>query len=312
MPILKNNDISEATTVNAMHSSEAASDVESGSVRRVESVEPSQSALRRKFFSGVAAGLAVAGVSLGVVGASGLLGGSSSSAVAETSPETDGVTGVQTQWFWDWWGKDPCQTVEPIHDVNLDEFVRATWYVQEQQVNTYQREDDLFCVAATYDQTGDEHVPFFDGNIISVYNYANQDYVNGEASNAIGDDGLPGQVLCARQPDESKNGELLVAPCWLPNLFGGDYWIVGLGEDNGEYEWAVISGGQPSVEYDDGCSTQQGYFNSGLWIFARDPILAPEKLAEARAAAVAQGFSLSQLKHVEQEGCNYEGAIIKA
>lgn len=296
-------------------------DIENGSSNGVhtamaEEAETGQPG-RRKLITAFAAGLAVAGVTLGVVG--GLSATGSPAAAPAEGVNAAGFQnaelsqGVQAKWFWEWWGhEDPCQTVEPIEDVDLDEFIRATWYVQQQQLNTYQREDDLYCVAASYVQTGDEHVPFFDGNIISVYNYGNSGGVNGEATNSIDEQsGLPGTVLCARQPDEDST-KLLVAPCWLPNLFGGDYWIVGLGvDDNNQYEWAVVSGGQPAEEYDDGCTTGDGYFNSGLWIFARDPVLSDEKLAEARAAATKQGFTLSQLYDVQQEGCNYEGALIK-
>merc|ERR1719158_2377987 len=32
----------------------------------------------------------------------------------------------------------------------MDEFVRASWYVQKQQVNGFQPPEELYCVATTY------------------------------------------------------------------------------------------------------------------------------------------------------------------
>merc|ERR1712050_440648 len=74
---------------------------------------------------------------------------------------------------------------------------------------------------------------------------------------------------------------------------------------------ALVSGGSPTVQYPDGCTTGQAYFNSGLWIFSRAPVLAPGKLAEAKQVLVDMGYTLSQLKKVRQEGCTYNGARIK-
>merc|ERR1712196_6634 len=55
--------------------------------------------------------------------------------------------------------------------------------------------------------------------------------------------------LCSRQIQENQ-GELQVAPCFLniiPGLFrqsAGPYWVLAVGDD---YEWAIVSGGQPDV-----------------------------------------------------------------
>ena len=79
------------------------------------------------------------------------------------------------------------------------------------------------------------------GTVLSVFNYADKDAVNGEPENTAN-----GTVLCARQKDSSVGGALLVAPCFLPNSLAGDYWILAVGESEagtGELEWAVISGG---------------------------------------------------------------------
>merc|ERR1712013_390615 len=69
-----------------------------------------------------------------------------------------------------------CPTVTPVDpdDFDIEEWTRATWYVQEQQENSYQSAEDLFCVTATYNLEG-AGVPFFSGTVISVYNRATKD-----------------------------------------------------------------------------------------------------------------------------------------
>jgi len=63
-----------------------------------------------------------------------------------------------------------CPKVKPVPDLNITEFTRASWYVQEQQVTSYQSEDQLNCVVATYDagKSGWWEPPlFFDGEVLS-------------------------------------------------------------------------------------------------------------------------------------------------
>ncbi|KAJ8601190.1 hypothetical protein CTAYLR_003218 [Chrysophaeum taylorii] len=202
---------------------------------------------------------------------------------------------------------DDCKTVTPLSDVDLTEFLRATWYTQQQQVVKFQSTDDLYCVAATY-ALENRTVPFFDGLVISVYNYATEDEVNGEPQNTA-----DGMVLCARLEDANITGKLAVSPCWLPNIAAAPYWIVAIhADDDGKYDWAVISGGQPTELQDDGgCTTSTGSYAGGLWIFSRDPVASNQTLADAQAAAVDLGISLAELNDVPQDGCTYDGALIK-
>jgi len=205
-----------------------------------------------------------------------------------------------------------CASVSPLEGVDIEEFTRASWYVQQQQITSYQTEDDLFCVAATYDLNQEIQpvsVPLFNGPVIGVYNYANVGGVNGIPSGSAND-----TVLCAREADKSLPSKLSVAPCFLPNALAGPYWIVATGrnETTSQYDWAAISGGQPTVQYDDGCTTttdQQN--NSGLWIFSRTPLLTSSALSAARSALVSLGYTLSQLIDVPQNGCKYTNAVLK-
>ena len=79
------------------------------------------------------------------------------------------------------------------------------------------------------------------------------------------------------------------------------------------YEWAVVSGGQPTVAYPDGgCTTKLDTTNgSGLWIFSASPSMDSASLAAARQALVDLGYTTSQLLDVPQDGCKYEGAFLK-
>lgn len=197
----------------------------------------------------------------------------------------------------------PVETV----DIDLDEWVRSTWYVQKQQVNGYQPVDALYCVAATYG-LDNAKVPFFKGTVISVNNYGNKGGVN-EVVQA----GTENPILCGRVTD--KPGKLIVAPCFLPNAFAGDYWIAGVGKgDDGKYEWAVIVGGQPKEFGPDGkCTTKlKGINNSGLWLFSRSPEAPAEQIAAMERVLDDAGITKELLKPVVQKGCNYEGAIIKS
>lgn len=195
------------------------------------------------------------------------------------------------------------QTEPPL---NLTEYTRATWYVQRQQPNGYQKPSDLFCVAATYDITNKTSVPFYSGKVISVYNYANYNKTNGVNLNNS-------TILCARQANQNEPEKLLVAPCFLPNLLAGPYWVLAAGPTSDNYEWAVVIGGEPSVRVTNKtCTTKlSGINNSGLWIFSRKPIICPSVLENIYGLLHSRGISTEYLLDVQQEGCKYNGAFIK-
>jgi lipocalin len=191
-----------------------------------------------------------------------------------------------------------CQKVQTVEGLDLDEFTRASWYVQAQQVVQFQPAENLFCLTATYNQDSPS-VPFFSGPTISVHNYGNEGGVNGPAV---------GGPLCARAPEGNKASELLVAPCFLPNFAAGNYWVVGLGlRDDSSYEWALVSGGQPDVQYKDGCTTREDRAtNAGLFLLSRDQVLSEVSLANVAEIAGNQGITLERMISVPQAGCNYE------
>ena len=196
-----------------------------------------------------------------------------------------------------------CPTVTTLGHLNLTGFTEHTWYIQQQQITGYQSLDTLFCVTATYELDEGKTVPFFSGKVVAVHNYANKGKVNGPLENTSN------MTLCARANNATDSSRLLVAPCFLPNLLAGPYWVLGIGDD---YEWAVIIGGQPTEEYADGCTTsEKGVNHSGLWLFTRAPVASKASLDAMHALLKAQGVAASRLHTVEQEGCLYKGDPIK-
>ena len=113
-------------------------------------------------------------------------------------------------------------------------------------------------------------------------------------------------------PGQAK---LLNAPCFIPNVLAGPYWVVAAGPSTGCYEWAIVAAGEPKVQEPDGaCSTStKGTNGAGLWLFTRAPTGAavPAQVAAMRKVLTGMGFSLSQLRDVPQKGCLYAGANIK-
>ncbi len=91
----------------------------------------------------------------------------------------------------------------------------------------------LYClgVTAVYNIDPNSVVPFFSGTVVSVYNYENKLAVNGAPQGSLNGT----NPLCARVPDASNPAKLLVAPCFLPNLFAGDYWVLAAGPASDNY-----------------------------------------------------------------------------
>jgi len=163
-------------------------------------------------------------------------------------------------------------------------------------------------VSATYNLEGAK-VPFFSGTVVTVYNYANKDNVNGENQNA------GNTTLCARASDKDDSSKLSVAPCFLPNFLAGPYWALEIGhnaERPYEYDWAIVIGGEPTVQYDDGCSTTESGINgAGLWLFTRERVASAELIDKMRSKLTEKGIAVSRLHDVAHAGCLYKGAFLK-
>ena len=192
-----------------------------------------------------------------------------------------------------------CPVVNTQTNFNLTEYIRERWYIQQQQITSYLPLEENYCVTAKYN-ISDRKILGYKGVVLNVYNYANLHRVNGRQANKHN------QVLCARVPDQTVPSKLLVAPCFLPNVFAGDYWVIAAGPKSDNYEWAIVSGGQPTVQYKDGCTTKtSGSNGAGFWYFSRVPVASDNVIKKLNRIAKSKGYTLSQLHNVTQVNCSY-------
>lgn len=196
--------------------------------------------------------------------------------------------------------EDPleCPIVETVEDFDLDAYVSAPWFVHQQAVNSYSPLEQNFCVVAEYEI---KEKPSFWGYTVTV---------NNSAQNEQGREF--GAELCAYQTEGEDVGKLAVAPCFLPKIWSGDYWVVAYEETDevaGTEGYALISGGQPTIPPPEGsdltgCRTGDGTNQSGLWIFSRSPERNEDLITTVRDIAVAKGFDVSVLNDVDQTSCD--------
>lgn len=200
-----------------------------------------------------------------------------------------------------------CREVEPLSAAafDIDKYTEKSWFIQKQQVNPYQGEESLYCVVATY-------VP--KNGYIQVLNTANTDSVNGTQQTEVDPDC---ENLCANQ---IEGGSIQVAPCFFRyllcfGLFAGPYWVLAVGDN---YEWAIVSGGQPDVvktvnatSGQTTCTTREdGCINgSGLWLFSRSSTYNQTQIDIQEAKLKEMGIFTEALKKVEHEGCTYPDFI---
>ena len=203
-----------------------------------------------------------------------------------------------------------CLPVTSVDNFDVTEYASAPWYVQQQAVNTYTPIDQNRCVTAQYEIRDETNLNWWEkswwGYTVNVNNYAETE--TGESL---------GGKLCADY-DEETPSQLTVAPCFLPQIFGGPYWVVSYREGpvNG---YALISGGAPQYvvdgETDCGlngtdtcCKTGDGINRSGLWIFTRQRNPPETLVKEVRTIAKQMGFSTSVLFNVTHDSnCNVPG-----
>jgi hypothetical protein len=201
-----------------------------------------------------------------------------------------------------------CPSITPMSTLNISEYIRASWYIQEQQITSYQPENTLYCVTQTLNETNNT-VPLFSGPVIDVYNYGNVGSAIGPQENENN------FTLCAREVNISNHGMLLNGPCFLPNNFAGPYWVIAAGPRSNNYTWAIVSGGPPTVRYQDGnCSTSlHGMNGSGLWLFTRNSYGQDVNYLTGMMRDMLRqfGYSVSQLLDVVHRNCSYTGAYIK-
>jgi len=185
----------------------------------------------------------------------------------------------------------PPANFSTVDGFNLTSFVSTRWYIQQQMATSYLPKTENRCVFAEYSLP--EKKPFW-GYEIRVRNYA-EDVASPYTVHDSGPD-----LLCAKIEDSSA-GKLKVAPCFLPPLLAGPYWVLDYNEEEG---YALISGGAPTISAPGGCRTGTGVNDSGLWIFTREQMRNAALVSKVRDIAAAKGFDLSVLNDVIQTGCN--------
>jgi len=197
----------------------------------------------------------------------------------------------------------PPEGYDSVLPFSLDAYVTdnaTAWYVQQQQPISYQPLDSLYCVRARYTK--------LDNGRIGVDNFARVGSVTGRAQNP------GGFQLNAVVRDPAVESKLAVGPPFLPPTLYGPYWVVAAGpyspddeEWTGTYEWAIITGGPPNAESENGACIGTGRFqNEGFWLFTREQVASEELVQELRTIAEGLGLDTSVLVPVEQEGCSYE------
>ncbi|KAL7569217.1 hypothetical protein ACA910_016773 [Epithemia clementina (nom. ined.)] len=188
---------------------------------------------------------------------------------------------------------DECLEVAVQDNFDLDRYISAPWYVQEQAVGEYLPIEKFFCVRAKYKKVGGWFGRSIWGYTILVRN---------EAQDSKGKH--YGGEMCAYQTNkEVEPAKLAVAACLLPTGFSGDYWVVAYKEGHDGY--ALVSGGQPTVPTGNGCRTGDGINQIGLWVFTRARLRNEQVVEKARQIAAHKGFDITVLVKVHQENCNY-------
>eukprot|EP00470_Lotharella_oceanica_P003282 CAMPEP_0170168362 /NCGR_PEP_ID=MMETSP0040_2-20121228/1431_1 /TAXON_ID=641309 /ORGANISM="Lotharella oceanica, Strain CCMP622" /LENGTH=223 /DNA_ID=CAMNT_0010406595 /DNA_START=151 /DNA_END=822 /DNA_ORIENTATION=- len=180
-----------------------------------------------------------------------------------------------------------CKDLDVVENFDLDAYISAKWYIQQQQVVDYLPAERFYCVTAEYSRRDNPGLFRYDINV------KNKAY---EADRTTMSEGN----LCAFI---AGNAKLAVAPCFVPRFAAGPYWIVAYNEEEG---YALVSGGQPSIKTENGCKNGDGTNNSGLWIFTRDQQRNETLVAKVRDIAAEKGFDLSVLLDVDQTNCPVE------
>ena len=205
--------------------------------------------------------------------------------------------------------KNTCPRIPTVQDLDIEKYVEKSWFVHRQQITSYQSAEDLYCVTATYSIEGQKQ--WFQ-DAITVNNYANTGGVN-EGS------GGPFALCATRRDPVNEPAKLRVAPCFLPSILGGDYWVTAVDD---KYEWAIVVAGQPTVEGNCGewnlCTTPEPGFipnpggnGEGLWFLTRDSKPDIKLLEHMEAVATDLGICVERMEDVVHDGCKYEGAGLK-
>merc|ERR1719507_2289171 len=116
----------------------------------------------------------------------------------------------------------PPKNFSTVKDFNVESFVQKRWYIQQQMPVTYLPASQNRCVYAEYKLFDKKS---FWGYDIQVHNYAEDVAPPHKVHDS-------GSFLCAKVVDETT-GKLAVAPCFLPSITAGPYWVIAYSEADG-------------------------------------------------------------------------------
>lgn len=185
----------------------------------------------------------------------------------------------------------PCPEVRTQPNFDLMTYISKPWYSQQQMPLKYLPVEQFFCVRAEYAMLP---TPSFWGYTIQVHNMAY------ERDGTVHDSHTK---ICAKGTNSSDPARLEVGLCVLPRISGfttGAYWVLHYDEEEG---YALVSGGQPTIQAAGGCRTGSRTNNAGLWILTRKQERDNALVEKVRGLAAAQGFDLSVLNDVDQSSC---------
>lgn len=183
-----------------------------------------------------------------------------------------------------------------VENFNIEAFVKSRWYIQQQMPVSYLPASQNRCVYAEYKLAPKKT---FWGYDVLVHNHA-EDVA---APHKVHDSG---SFICAKIVDGAA-GKLEVAPCFLPSVTAGPYWVVDYSEEEG---YALISGGAPKNSAPGGCRTGEGVNDSGLWVFTRHQARDEALVKKVRGIAARKGFDVSVLQDVDQTACEAEETVV--
>ena len=183
-----------------------------------------------------------------------------------------------------------CKEVTTVEPFDQAAYTSAPWYVQQQSVTQYLPQTRNYCTKAEYEVLDKATRPW--RYTIKVKNS------DADSSGKTRDSSMD---LCAFTPDANVKSKLKVAPCSSPKVFSGDYWVVAYDEAEG---YALVSGGQPTKQGQNGCTTGTGINGSGLWIFTRKQERDEALVNKVQGIATDKGFDISVLNNVDQTNCS--------
>ena len=172
-------------------------------------------------------------------------------------------------------GHSKCRPITVQHPFDLEMYISAPWYAQQQAETRFQSREYMYCVRATYsavppltvavnqnnknhsgmeeDGTKNPPAPLVvveGGRSGGKTNLGYTLLFNNEAQDVQGIRSDGGMGLCAYQTNPIEEpAKLAVSACNLPKLYARPYWVLAYQE--GPHGYALVSAGPPIIQQDE-------------------------------------------------------------